>query len=70
MNKVIVIIAISTLSSCGLRFGDYHAWQATYATSEMVNKNNIDNYQTEAIHQNLTEEEYNELINSCEKQAN
>jgi len=70
MNKVIVIIAISTLSSCGLRFGDYHAWQATYATSEVINKDKVNNYQTEAIHQDLSEEEYSELINSCEKQAN
>ena len=70
MNKVIVIIAISTLSSCGLRFGDYHAWQATYATSEVVNKDKVNNYQTEAIHQDLSEEEYSELINSCEKQVN
>ena len=70
MNKVIVIIAISTLSSCGLRFGDYHAWQATYATSEVTNKDKVNNYQTEAIHQDLSEKEYSELINSCEKQAN
>jgi len=48
MNKVIVIIAISTLSSCGLRFGDYHAWQATYATSEVISTDKVEKHTTKA----------------------